>query len=519
MTSLWKRQWALLAAALTLTVALVSFTGWTGTTAQGLDSLSGAPVDIHEGSCDDFLTEPAYDGGDLEVQSLSEVRDGDDFVESGLTEVGNTLGVDVNGDGELDDTETIGAADATDTEAAVAEADISDGVAEDGNWVAVVHASPDAYETTLACGSITEAAEDDDGNLVAYMHPVDDASAFGYAVLNGDRNHLDTYLFQPGQAPDTPAAAGADDATPDVAEGFPVGIHQGTCTDWTVEPAYDAGFMQVTNVGAEGEQEVGDTSVEVPEEAAVLGDVYHTDDEAEFNGGELLDEGPYVVAVHQSEQEYGTLVACGPVLDIPEDDTLMVPLVPVGDSNYTGMALIPQDEEEFTALLWQCEPIEQQEIPTPTPTPEPTPTPTPEPTVVIEETEVVTETEVVEVTEVVTETEVVEETEVITETEVVTAPTATALAQEQGEGGQPQEFELGSESPGDITAQAGETFTVTNTSENERTFQISDLGIDETIPAGESLEVTLPDEVEAGDYPYEVMEGDESVFEGNLTVE
>ena len=519
MTSLWKRQWALLATALTLTVALVSFMGSTGTTAQGIDNLSGAPVDIHEGSCDDFLTEPAYDAGDLEVQPLSEVREGDDFTDSGLLEDGNILGVDVNGDDTLDDTETIGAADDADTQVAVAEADISDGVAEDGTWVAVVHASPDAYDTTLACGSITDAAEDDDGNLVAYMHPTGDASAFGYAVLSDDRNHIDTYLFQPGAAPDAPAATGA--------EGFPVGIHSGTCTNWTVEPAYDAGLLEVTNVGAEGEQEVGTTDVEVPEEASVLGDVYHVDNEAEFSGNELLDEGPYVVAVHQSEDDYGTLVACGPVLDIPEDDNLMVPLVPVGDSNFTGMALIPQDDEEFTALLWQCEPIEQQEIPTPTPTPEPTNTPvptntptpvptnTPVPTAVIEETEVITETEVIEVTEVVTETAIVEETEIITETEVVLAPTATALAEQ---GVNVDLFELGDE-PVELTGTAGESFIVVNTADTERTFRVADLGIDETIEAGSELQVILPEEVEAGSYTYEVMEGDESVFEGNLTVE
>lgn len=279
-----------------------------------------------------------------------------------------------------------------------------------------------------------------------------------------------------------------------MAEGYPVDIHRGTCTDWTAEPAYDVGLMEKTNVAAEGEQEVGDTEAALPDAAGELGDVYTVDQDVDFTGNELLEEGPYVVGVHQSEDDYGTLVACGNVFDIPEGDDMVVPLQPVSDSNLTGVALMSPDDGSLTAYLWNCEPLEQAEHATPAPTQTPEPSPTTNPTVEV------TETEVVEATE------VVETTKVVTETEVEPAPTATSMAEQAGEG---TVIELGDE-PVAITSQAGGSFVVTNTGDADRGFRIADLDIEETIPAGEELEVTITDDVEAGAYTYEVLESKSS---------
>jgi hypothetical protein len=46
-----------------------------------------------------------------------------------------------------------------------------------------------------------------------------------------------------------------------------------------------------------------------------------------------------------------------------------------------------------------------------------------------------------------------------------------------------------------------------------------DLGIDETLPAGGQLEVILPDDIQPGEYTYEVLEDGEVLYEGFLTVE
>jgi hypothetical protein len=503
-----------------LVFSLVAALSPTATTAQSqIGDLSGAPVDVHSGSCDDFLTEPAYDGGDVEVQQMSDVRDSDGFVDSGLLEDDDNgvLGVDFNNDDALDDGEIIGGLD-DDVQAGIAEADFDESVDNSEPYVAVLHAGADTYETILACGSIAD-AEENDGNLITRLQPVDGSGIFGYSVLPEDGTDITTYIFQQGTAPAaTPAPS------PEAVEGYPVGIHSGDCNEWTTEPAFDVGTMQVTNVAAAGEQEVGDVETELPEEAGALGDVYHVDEDTDAGADELLDEGPYVVAVHQDAGEnYSKLVACGSIFDIPENDSLIVPLQPVGDSNMAGVALIGTGDDTLAAFLWQCEPLEQDVDPTPTPAPTPTPTPTPEPTATPEPTPTPTPeptpvpTVVVEETEVVTETEVVEVTEVVTETEVVLAPTATALAQEGGS--QPQAVELGDEDPGDLNVQVGQSITIANTSDAERTFQVEDLGIDEAIPAGEQIEIAIPDNAETGTFRYAVLEGDETVFEGDFNVE
>jgi hypothetical protein len=113
---------------------------------------------------------------------------------------------------------------------------------------------------------------------------------------------------------------------------------------------------------------------------------------------------------------------------------------------------------------------------------------------------------------------VITETEVITVTEVVGAPTATALAEQAGE--PPAAIiDLGEEPAGPLTSAAGGTLTFTNPTDVERVFRVADLGIEEVIPAGGELEVALPEDAEAGDYTYEVLEGDEVIYEDALTVE
>lgn len=114
--------------------------------------------------------------------------------------------------------------------------------------------------------------------------------------------------------------------------------------------------MEKTNAAAEGEQEVGDTST--------------VDQDVDFCGSEQIDEGPYVVAVHQSQDDDNTLVARGNVVDIREEDAVVVPLQPVGDSNLTGVAMIGRDDGSFSAWLWHREPLEQAEHMAPAPTPE-----------------------------------------------------------------------------------------------------------------------------------------------------
>src|SRR5690606_8011664 len=94
---------------------------------------------------------------------------------------------------------------------------------------------------------------------------------------------------------------------------------------------YDIGDFQQTNVYAEGEQDAGDMEGEIPAEAQNLGPVYKLDaQDTDFGDESLLDQGPHVVAVHQSAEDFGNVIACGQILDVRDGDNVVVFLHPVG---------------------------------------------------------------------------------------------------------------------------------------------------------------------------------------------
>lgn len=496
-----RRSW-LTVAAFALLLSLLSAATPAAMAQSAISELDGAPVDIHTGTCEDITAEPAFDAGAIVPTTLDENRDDERF-QSGILvddEMG-VSGVDINNDDAIEDNEII-AVTGEDAEIGYAESpEEVAGVDTEQPHVVAVHASAEAYDTIWACGSLTDAEQDDAGRTIIPLQSVGDASIFGFSVME-EGGTLATYVFIPGAAP-----------APGALASHPVDVHPGTCADWTLEPTYDLGEMQETNVAAEGAQAPGDMSGEIPAAAENLGPVYKADAENEFEPDQLLNEGPFMVGVHESEDNYDTLVACGEVLPIYYEDQVLVILKPVAGGNMTGMVTIDQEDGTSHAFLWDCMPVEQAThpdatpLPEPTPTPEPTPSPTPAPTPTPEPTP--TEAAVI------TETEVIVETVVIEETEVVPAPTATALAEQEGS----MTVELGDESPGALTSQVGQTLMVNNPSDAERIFSVQDLGVEEIIPAGEQVEVQVPDDAEAGTYTYQVLEGEETLYEGELTVE
>ncbi len=254
-------------------------------------------------------------------------------------------------------------------------------------------------------------------------------------------------------------------ARPTLAQGqiAPViGVHSGTCSGFTPEPAFDAGEMQLVPIRGFAEEGEGpaetvdeDEAVEpvapvapvdqadddflgiagddrvfneqdegflandidndgvfevgqdrnadgILDENEVLGDdvnndrfltedefivvavpveqtsgvVWKADEDVDFTGQELVTQGPYVMVVHESAEAYGNYLACGDVLDLVEEDNVVVPLRPLGDGNYTGVALIEANDGEYAAYLFQGVRLPALPAPTPTPVP-PTPTPVP----------------------------------------------------------------------------------------------------------------------------------------------
>jgi hypothetical protein len=498
-----RRSWLTFAI---LALILSLFAAW-APVAIAQESLipDGAPVDIHTGTCDDFLTEPAYDAGDITPTITDDVWDDERFQTGILVdEAAGISGVDRNGDNTLQPDEVI-VLNLESAELGVAEGDLGEAIDTSEPSVVVVHAGPDQYETILACGGpVGNAEEVEGGRQLLTLEPVGDSQLFGYSVLEEDGQSMVTYLFQPN--PEAAASATPVDTATTEPAGFPVDIHSGTCGDWTTEPTFDLGDMQLTNVAAEGEQAPGDMEGEVPQGAESLGDIYKVQAEGEFSGNELLDEGSWVVAVHESADNYTELIACGQVLPVYDGDDLLVILQPVGTGEQTGFVRLSSDGGEANGLLWNCTPIEPA-APEATPTPMPTLEPTPEPT------EPPTEPA----------TAVVEATEVVVETEVVEAPTATAMAEEgstpAAQGQEGSATDLGDGSSGTLTTQAGQVIMLGNPAEAERTFVVQDLGIEQVIAAGDQIEVQIPDDAEPGSYPYQILEGEETIFEGDLTIE
>lgn len=490
------------AVALAMVLSLVA-SGITIATAQESSIPEGAPVDIHSGTCSDIVAEPAYDGGDISSSTTEEMW-GDETFMTGIFEDDQlqASGVDFNNDGQLQAEEVI-TPNGMSAPMGHAQGDLGSDVNTEEPYVVVVHASPEAYDTYVACGTIQGSESTDNGNLI-YLQPVDDSGLFGYAVLDG--NTLNTYLFQPNTEPLQATPSGEQISI----EGRPVEIHSGVCQDFVAEPMYDIGDFHQTNVYAEGQQEAGDTEAEVPSEAQDLGPVYRLDGEGtQLEGESILDaENPRVAVVHESAENYSSILACGQVLPVMDEDNVVVFLHPVGGSNYTGYLETSEDLQNAQGFLWWIENFGAQDQPQATPIQAGTPAPieTPQPT----------------------ETE--EATVVIEQTVVVPAEEATAIVEDEQqpteeptpEEGQQQEavaIEIGGDEAVDIFASPGQTLMFSNEFESERTFRISDLDMEVTLGSGEQTEQTLSEDAETGEYTYEVLEGEETVYEGTFTVE
>ncbi len=225
------------------------------------------------------------------------------------------------------------------------------------------------------------------------------------------------------------------------------------------------------------------------------GVVWKADEEVNFDGQELVTQGPYVMVVHQSAQAYDTYLACGEVLDLVEEDNVVVPLRPIGDSNYTGVALIEANDEEYAAYLFRGIKAPGQGARTPpTPTPPP-PTPTPVPP---------------------------------TPTPVPPTPTPTPMPPTPTP--TPQPFDLPTEvaielgnnefNPSEFRVAPDTDVQVTlhNLSTTRANFTIDELGINETLEPDESRTITI--NAPAGQYTYysNVPGQREAGMEGTLIV-
>lgn len=143
-------------------------------------------------------------------------------------------------------------------------------------------------------------------------------------------------------------SAAAQDSTPAATpggppEGYPVAIHQGTCDDPTSEPAFEIGNAVTPGVTEEGNDV---TTVGESDQVLVLTEASST---IEVTLGDLGEEN-HVVAVHQSPDDYDTIIACGQISGVVDEGKLVVALAPVGGSPVVGVAIFNEDTSGVLGL-------------------------------------------------------------------------------------------------------------------------------------------------------------------------
>lgn len=137
----------------------------------------------------------------------------------------------------------------------------------------------------------------------------------------------------------------AQDSTP--TNGHPAHIHAGTCAE--LDPAPVADLFNLLPIGVERDDD--GTVSETPEVRGTLtvGDVtYSETDNIEFTWDDML-SSPHAIVVYESEDNVDTYIACGDIGGVvfgDDDDEMVIGLHPVGDSGFSGIALLDADDDD-----------------------------------------------------------------------------------------------------------------------------------------------------------------------------
>lgn len=130
-------------------------------------------------------------------------------------------------------------------------------------------------------------------------------------------------------AQDTPSTPTLDQ--PERGLAYPVSIHRGTCDDPVLQPVGPA--IEAGVAGWQPGAEVSGVTAQGPVLVA----------EADYDGTiEHFTETPHVIAIHESSEDYGTIIACGEIAGYVDDDTLVIPLRG-DDSPLSGVAIISEN--------------------------------------------------------------------------------------------------------------------------------------------------------------------------------
>lgn len=142
----------------------------------------------------------------------------------------------------------------------------------------------------------------------------------------------------PGSSPPAPTGA----TPPPVTNVYPVAIHQGTCPQPEAEPVGDPIDAQVFGSTAEEPQQVGSSQLP-PALSAQLSLPVTIQDATSV---------PHVIAVHQSPEEFGTVIACGDIAGTVSEGVLIVPIRPINQGTVAGIATVQEEDENLNVTVF-----------------------------------------------------------------------------------------------------------------------------------------------------------------------
>jgi hypothetical protein len=138
----------------------------------------------------------------------------------------------------------------------------------------------------------------------------------------------------------TPAAQRRADNTP-----HPVAFHNGSCQKPDAKAAYTLG-----DVGPQQKDDGQSVTTDDIRGKLTTPPILTGSGTADVKLDDLLDTSdPYVLVVHQSAQDFGTLLACGEVAGALVNDQITLALRPLTDAGYAGVAALGSTDDDKTA--------------------------------------------------------------------------------------------------------------------------------------------------------------------------
>lgn len=127
---------------------------------------------------------------------------------------------------------------------------------------------------------------------------------------------------------------------------LPVAVHPGTCPQPTPEPEFTLTNTIVAGSEVAEAEVVGETPGPSVLASSSAADIALAD----------LAGSPRVIAVHQSPDEFGTLVACGTIAGLLSDGTMTVSLQEVEGSGISGVAILQEDGDQTNISVYVLSP-------------------------------------------------------------------------------------------------------------------------------------------------------------------